>query len=159
MALVNFDFYEGEEKYGGASVKGEDEFNRILKRAMAFLNKRTFNRIIQNENREYGQMVHGKFLPFSDQELTALKYGLCGLVDTMAKLEKAEIQALAGNESAGNIKSRSSGGESISYESHKTVYDEALADQAKKDELLRSALMEFIHPDAFRYNPFYAGSW
>lgn len=159
MALVNFDFYEDEEKYGGTSVKDEDEFNRILKRAMAFLNKRTFNRIIQNESKEYGQIVCEKFLPFSKQELEMLKYGLCGLVEAMAKLEKAEIQALAGNESAGNVKSRSSGGESISYESHKTIYDEALANQAKKNELLRGALMEFIQPDAFQYNPFYAGSW
>lgn len=159
MALVNFDFYENEDKYGGTLIKDDEAFNALLKRSMAFLNKRTFNRIIQNENGEYGQMVYGKFLPFTKQELEVLKYGLCGLTDAMAKLEKAEVQAFAGNESSKNVKSRSSGGESISYESRKTVYDEALADKTKKDELLRSALMEFIQPDAFRYNPFYAGSW
>lgn len=158
MALVNFDFYGNEDKYGGTLIKDDKVFNMLLKRSMVFLNKRTFNRIIQNESGEYGQMIHGKFSEFTDRELEALKYGLCSLTDVMSKLEKAEIQALAGNESAGNVKSRSSGGESISYESHKTVYDEALADQSKKDELLRSALMEFIQPDAFRYNPFYAGS-
>lgn len=155
MGLIDYEFYK--EIYG--DTVEADSFTRILIRAEAFLNKRTFNRIIQNKSGEYGQMVHGKFLTFSDQELTALKYGLCGLVDVLAKLEKAEIQALAGNESSGNVKSRSSGGESISYESRKTAYDEALADHGKKDELLRKALMEFIQPDAFRYNPFYAGSW
>lgn len=159
MALVNFDFYENEDKYGGTLIKDDEAFNKLLKRSMAFLNKRTFNRIIQNESGEYGQMVHGRFSEFTDRELEVLKYGLCGLTDALAKLEKAETQALAGNESSGNVKSRSSGGESISYESHKTVYGEALVDQAKKDELLRSTLMEFIQPDAFRYNPFYAGSW
>lgn len=155
MALISENFFENT--YGGAVA--DDSFKRLLIKAEAFLNKRTFNRIIQNESGEYGQIVYGKFLPFTEQELTALKYGLCSLVDTLAKLEKVETQALDGNENPGNVKSRSSGGESISYESRKTIYDGALSDQTQKGELLRNALMEYIQPDVFRYNPFYAGSW
>lgn len=159
MALVNFDFYEDEDKYGGITIKDEDEFNRILRRATVVLNRLTFNRIVLNDDGQYGQMVHGKFLAFSSSELESLKYGLCSLVDAMNKLQTAEAQALAGNGDSGNVKSRSSGGESVSYESKKTAYDESLTDETKRNALYRSALREYIQPDAFRYNPFYAGSW
>lgn len=155
MALISETFFK--EAYGGVVTDGS--FKRLLFKAETFLNKRTFGQIIQNESGEYGQMVHGEFLPFTNQELTALKYGLCGLVEALDKLEKAELQALEGNENTSNVKSRSSGGESISYEVHKTIYDEAIMDPVKKTELLRSVLMEYVRPEAFRYNPFYAGSW
>lgn len=156
MALVSFLFYA--ETYGGTAITEETVFARELNRAEAFLGKLTFGRIRQDSGGNYGQYVHGKFETFSDGELSALKMGLCGLVDAAAKLSQAEQQALAGNTDSGNVKSRSSGGESFSYESAATVYTEALADTAKKNALFRSALMEWVDTSAFRHNPFYAGS-
>ena len=69
------------------------------------------------------------------EELAALKYGMCSLMEAVMKLENAEQQALAGNSSSANVKSRSSGGESVSYESRKTAYDEALTSSTKREEL------------------------
>lgn len=154
MTLMKQEFYE--EKYGGNLVD-DNSFDRMYRRAEAALNRMTFNRII-TVNGVPGQMIGRDFEPFTVEELQALKYGLCSLMDMMMKLEKAERQALAGNSDAGNVKSRSSGGESISYESRKTVYDEALTDENKKSDLFRNALLEYIQPCAFRHNPFYAGS-
>lgn len=155
MALVEYEFYTSE--YSG-NVVDADSFGKLERKAESFLNRLTFNRIIA-VNDAPGQMIGQEFEAFTENELQMLKYGLCSLIEAMDKLEKAEQQALSGNSDSGNVKSRSSGGESISYESHKTVYDEALQDDQKKIALFRSALMEFIQPCAFRHNPFYAGSW
>ncbi len=159
MALVDTVFYE--DKYGGSAM--DDElFERLCRKAENILNRMTFNRIYAADG-VYGQRIlHGTredFEAFTEDELDALKYGMCSLVDAILKLENAEQQALAGNSSSANMKSRSSGGESFSYEIRKTVYDEALADRQKRDGLFRDALMEYMQPCAFRHNPFYAGSW
>lgn len=156
MTLVEYDFYKSE--YGGSVVDNEGSFKNTVRRAENFLNRLTFNRIMAM-NGIPGQMIERDFESFSDAELEMLKLGLCNLVDAMQRLSAAEEQALAGSASNNNVKSRSSGGESISYESRKTIYDEALIDEAKKIQLLRGALMEYIQPEAFRHNPFYAGSW
>lgn len=156
MTLVEYEFYK--EEYYGSVVGDETSFKQVVRRAENLLNRMTFNRIIAMEGIP-GQMVGRDFEAFTDEELKALKFGLCSLADTMTKLDTAEQQALAGNCSSGNVKSRSSGGESISYESRKTAYDEALTDESKKLALFRSALLEYIQPCAFRHSPFYAGSW
>lgn len=156
MTLVEYDFYKNE--YGGSVVGDESSFKKTTRRAEIFLNRLTFNRIVA-VNSIPGQMIGREFEAFTDTELEMLKFGLCNLIDTMQRLSTAEEQALAGNVSNDNVKSRSSGGESISYESRKTVYDGALADEAKKIRLFRNALMEYIQPEAFKRNPFCAGSW
>lgn len=159
MAIIDFDFYKNE--YGGCAV-AEDSFKQAYRKAERALNRLTFSRICEVDG-TYGQQVvlatHEEFMVFTDKELVSVKLGLCALVDAIGKLDAAEQQALAGSADASNVKSRSSGGESISYESRKTAYDEALTDKSKKNELFRSALLQYIQPDAFRLNPFYAGSW
>lgn len=151
--MVDYDFYSGT--YRGSVVSSE-EFTRYERRAVAVLNRLTFNSII-SDGESYGQTVKREFQAFTDDELECLQLGLCSLMDKMHYLDAAEQQALSGNEDSGNVKSRSSGGESISYESKKTAYDEALADESKKTALFRGALMEYIQPAAFRVNPFFAG--
>lgn len=155
MTLVDYDFYISE--YGG-SVVDADSFNRLEQRAENWLNRLTFNHIITVDDIS-GQMIQKEFEAFTDDELKSLKLGVCSLMDSMSRFDAAEQQALAGNTSNNNVKSRSSGGESISYESRKTVYDEALTDEKRKIAIFRNALMEYIQPTAFRHNPFYAGSW
>lgn len=159
MTLMDYTFYE--DKYGG-SVVDENSFDRLYRKAEAALKRLTFNRI-SAVNGVCGQRItyatHEEFEPFTDEELSALKFGLCALLDAMVMLEKAEQQALAGNSSAANLKSRSSGGESVSYESKKTVYDEALTSNTKREKLFRGALLEYAQSCAFRHNPFYAGCW
>ena len=154
--LVTYEFYTNT--YGGTAVSTETEFNRVEKLSELFLNKVTFGHIVV-ENGVYGQIIRGDFTPLTESELEALKYGLCNLIDTEEKLSKAEDNAISGNSSQANVKSRTSGGESISYESKKTVYDEALVSGDKKNELLKNALLVYAYPDMFRVNPYYAGRW
>lgn len=154
MTLVDYSFYEN--KYGG-KVVDDKAFNMLEWRAENVLNRLTFNHIVA-VNGEAGQMVGSNFEAFTDQELDMLRFAVCALIEEMCNLDKAKQQALSGNTDPANVKSRSSGGESISYEKQKTIYDEALIDENKKNELFRNALMEFIHPGTFRHNPFYAGS-
>lgn len=152
--MVDHDFYLN--KFGG-SVASSTDFNRYLRRATVILNRFTFNHIVQIDG-EYGQIVKGKFQAFTDDERESLQFGLCNLINKMSSLDAVEQQALSGNSDSGNVKSRTSGGESISYENRMTAYDEALTDESKKMALFRSALMEFAQPELFRVNPFFAGS-
>lgn len=153
MALLEYGFYEN--KYGGSAVDDES-FKTMNRRAESFLNRITFNRIVSVDGQP-GQMIDDKFEAFTNEELEILKFGLCAVIDAMGNLSKAQQQALSGNSDNGNVKSRSSGGESISYERQKTVYDDALMDDTKKNALFRNALMGYVQPGAFRHNPFYAG--
>lgn len=154
MTLVTYEFYT--EAYKGDVVADSSVFDKWLIKATAFLNRVTFNHIVF-ENEQFGQYARGLFEPFTDEELKAVQYGLCLLIDTMVALDKTEKQAVAGTTDAGNIKSKSSGGESVTYESKTTVYDEALKDNGKKMKIFRDALMDYMPPSAFRYNPYYAG--
>jgi hypothetical protein len=154
MALIDYEFYKNE--YSGNAVP-EESFLTCQRQAETYLDRVTFGRI-EPKDEVYGQWIYGKFIEFGSGELQMLKNGLCALTETVYKLHKAEEQALSGNSDSGNIKSRSSGGESISYESQSTAYNEALKDETKKKTLYKNALMEWIVPEAFRFNPFFAGS-
>ena len=151
--MVDYSFYTGT--YGGTAVP-ESSFTVYLQRARMVLDKYTFSTIVE-QNGAYGQMVRGEFQEFTTAELLALQYALCSLMDTLWNLDEAEKKALAGNTDGANIKSRSSGGESISYEAVKTAYDVAVGDETKKSGLYRNAIMAYVTPTAFRVNPFYAG--
>lgn len=151
--MVDYEFYI--YTYGGIAVP-ELTFQRYLGRAKQILDRLTFSSIVEQEGK-YGQIVRGEFQEFTNAELLAVKYALCSLMETLVKLDTAEQKALAGNADSANIKSRTSAGESISYDSIKTAYDVAVGDETKKTGLYRDALMAYITPTAFRINPFYAG--
>lgn len=151
--MIDYSFYAGA--YGGDLVS-DVSFPRYLARAWNILNRKTFDSIKEQDGK-FGQIVRGEFREFTSSELLAVQYGLCSLIDTLAKLDTAEAKALAGSEAEGNVKSRSSGGESISYETVKTAYDVALNDEDKKNELYKDALIAYMSPTTFRINPFYAG--
>lgn len=151
--MVDYDFYV--ETYGSELVP-EDVFPSYLRRARQILDRMTFSSIVEVDG-AYGQIVRGEFQEFTESELLALKYGICCLMDTLSKLDAVEMKAIAGSADSGNIRSRSSGGESVSYESIKTAYDVAMTDEAKKNALYRDSLLAYITPTAFRINPFYAG--
>ncbi len=155
MTLVDYEFYINT--YGGNVVTAES-FSFWLYKANNMLNRITYGHIVDDGGSgSYGQMIKGKFMAFTEQELKAVQYSVCALIDEMYQLEKAKKQAVEGNENTGNIKSRSSGGESISYESKATVYDDALKDNGRKLKLYREILLEYMPPEVFRINPFYAG--
>lgn len=155
MALVDYEFYVNT--YGSSVIMAES-FPSCLYKANNMFDRITYGHIVYDSDSDsYGQVAKGEFTAFTKQEITAVQYAVCALADEMYKLEKVKLQAVEGNESVGNIKSRSSGGESISYESKPTVYDEAVKDDRKKLELYRETLLEYMPPEIFRINPFYAG--
>ena len=153
MFTITYEFYS--ETYGGTAVD-ETAFPRYQMRAAVMLDRLTFGHI-KEQNEEYGQEIRGNFLPFTEEELTYLSYAVCSIIDAVKSLDDLRSQALAGGSSEGNVRSRTSGGESITYESRKTKYDEALTDENAKMNLMKEAVFEVCDPFLFTYNPFYAG--
>lgn len=164
MALLNYSFYENENGYAGTTVS-DDLFSKYLIRAKKYLDKITFSRIqrLLIDGKEVWGIKHGNdynsdFMEFTDTELESVRYAVCALIDCMYRVDMAEEQAIAGNEDSANIKSRSSGGESISYEVGKSAYNLAAADKKVKDTLFIGTVRDYMVPSDFRINPFYAGS-
>ena len=152
MFEVSYDFYANV--YGGTMA--QSDFPPYQRRANIVLDRMTYGHI-QEEDGEYGQWICGSFEAFTEDEITSLSYAVCGLVDTLETLDDYRAQQLAGASAEGNVKSRTSGGESISYGTTKTQYDEALTDDNAKWKLYKDAVFDLCDPFAFRYNPFYAG--
>ncbi len=153
MMLGDYEFYINT--YGGSVVTAE-VFPAYQRKAKVALDRITYGHIVCDTG-SYGQKVDGKFVAFAEQELSAVQMAVCALTEEIYRLEAVKQQALEGNENNGNIKSRSSGGESISYESKSTVYDEVIKDNRKKMQFYRDVLLENMPPELFEVNPFYAG--
>ena len=153
MFTVNYEFYS--ETYGGTAVD-ETAWPRYQMRASVMLDRLTYGHI-KEENEVYGQYICGTFVEFTEEELNYLSFAFCSLIDADKMLNDCRDQALAGSSSDGNVKSRTSGGESISYEIRRTAYDDALSDEGAKIKLMKEAVFNVCDPFLFRYNPFYAG--
>lgn len=153
MFTITYEFYS--ETYGGTDVD-ETAFPRYQTRASIMLDRLTYGHI-KEENEAYGQYICGNFVEFTEEELRYLQFALCSLIDVQKTLDDHRSQALAGGSSEGNVKSRTSGGESISYEIRRTAYDDALSDEGAKNKLMKEAVFSVCDPFLFRYNPFYAG--
>lgn len=156
MALVTYEFYT--ETYKGDVVADSSVFEKILFRATSILNRLTFKHIVFRDD-TYGQVIGGIFEPFTEDEFELIQYGLCSLIDAVSLIDNEEKRATAGTKDTGNVKSMSSGGESVTYESKSTIYDEALKDNSKKMQLYKNAVIDYMNPSAFRHNPFFAGTW
>ena len=150
--LVDYSFYE--VTYMG-NVAAET-FEIMLPKAEAVFNALTFSHVVESDG-VYGQMIRGTFTEFTEAELTACKMGMCALIDTMAELAEMRTQALAGAGDAGNIRSVSSGGESITYDARATAYTEALVSRPAEMRLYGDALKMYMRPEIFTVNPFFAG--
>lgn len=156
-AIVDYVFYTSEY-YGDAP---EVSFDKVLSKAEMKFNRLTFNHIVC-VNGEYGQMVRGTFEAFNEQELRCVKMAVCSLIDSMMQFEAIKKQALSGtlegsSTTSGRVRSVSSGGESITYGDKATSYDAALTSTAAENNIYKESMMEYMQPEAFRVNPFYAG--
>lgn len=149
--LIDFSYYE--ETYVGTA--DEAAFTPAARKAEAVMDSLTFHHIIRKDG-AVGQMVDGVFTELTADELNALKMGLCALTDAVLNVNNARNKALSGN-SEENIKSVSSGGESITYGAAATAYDDALKDHAAEMNLYRNTLLLYAAPEMFTVNPFYAG--
>ena len=150
--LVDYTFYE--MTYMG-NVAAET-FEVMLPKAEAVFNALTFSHIVESDG-VYGQMIRGTFVELTKTELKACRMGMCSMIDTMAELAGMKAQALAGAGDAGNIRSVSSGGESITYDAKVTAYTEALVSRTAEMRLYGDALKMYMRPEIFAVNPFFAG--
>ena len=146
------DSYYTEIDNGSAE---EEAFTPAAKKAEHVMDSLTFHHIIREDDK-VGQMVNGVFTELTADELDALKMGLCALTEAVLNVDNARKKALSGN-TAANIKSVSSGGESITYGAAATAYDDALKDHAAEMNLYRNTLLLYAAPEMFTVNPFYAG--
>lgn len=150
--LVDYTFYK--MTYMG-NVAAET-FEVMLPKAEAVFNALTFSHIVESDG-VYGQMIRGTFVELTETELKACRMGMCSMIDTMAELAGMKAQALAGAGDAGNIRSVSSGGESITYDAKVTAYTEALVSRTAEMRLYGDALKMYMRPEIFAVNPFFAG--
>lgn len=156
MVDIDVDFYLNE--YGGAvsECQIEERFEFLARKAWHILDRMTFYNIrcIDEKN---GMFYRREFIEFTENEIKRIKMAMCCLIETEFRIQEAERKALAGNSDSSNVKSRSSGNESITYGVAKTLYDDAISDNAKRDELYKKSIMIYMNPSVFRVNPFYAG--
>lgn len=156
MFMVDYQTYV--ETYGG-NVVDETDFPRVSMRSGVILDRMTYGHVVE-EDGTYGQEIRGEFLPFNEAELNYLTFAFCSLCDVVEQLDEAKANALAGGggtDGNANVRTRTSGDESITYESKRTAYDDALTDENAKDKLYKDAVFEVCDPWCFRWNPFYAG--
>jgi hypothetical protein len=131
----------------------ETAYPVFQRRAGVMLDRLTFGHIKEQDG-SYGQEINGEFEAFNEDELEALIYAVVAIIETMMLMDKRRAAALSGE---GTAKSITSGGESITYESTKTIYDNALADPSDEVRLYRNTVFDVCDPFIFRHNPFYAG--
>lgn len=131
MAYATYEFYTNT--YFGSTVP-EDSFNMWQSRATDRLDYLTFKSIDENALTDYA---------------TEISKAACCLMDMMYKFQKAEDNATSSD--SGNIKSMSSGGESVSFGTNDTVYTANLADPASQMQQERSAIAEYLADTGLMY--------
>lgn len=139
--IIDFSYYE-QVYQGGAE---EEQFTPAARKAEAVMDNLTFHHIIRQDG-SVGQMINGVFTELTEDELDALKMGLCALTDSVIAVDHAKHHS---------VKTVSSGGESITYGD--TAYDVAVKDHSTELNLYRNTLLLYAPPDVFTVNPYYAG--
>lgn len=124
MGFADYSFYDSE--YYGDSVD-ESSFPKWESRAADKLQALCFGRINDNALREYG---------------IAIKKAECALIDVMYQIDYKARHA--NDTEGGNIKSMSSGGQSISFGSNETLIDKVLGDKKAQDRLCYDTVAEYL---------------
>lgn len=114
-------------KYFGDDVP-ESSFDKWLSRATDMMNLITFGNISSDD----------VLAEYSEQ----ISKATCALIDVLYQLDTATKNA---NSSAdGNVKSMSSGGESISFENNKTAVINAMSDKKSQMSLIRDTAYPYL---------------
>lgn len=124
MEMTTYDFYT--KTYYGDSID-ESLFPKWESRAEDKLNMLTCGNITEKALKEYN-------LP--------IQKSVCALADLLFELDKATKTATAKDES--NVKSKSSGGESITYAENQTLVGKVLSDKAAQNRLVYDIVAEYL---------------
>ena len=131
MGYTTYDFYK--DKYYGDSIE-ESLFPKWESRAEDKLNELTYGNITTGVLEEYGEKI---------------QKAACALADLLYKIDYKTNHANDAN--AGNVKSMSSGSESISFGSNETLVDKVLNDKLAQNRLCYDTVCEYLSGTGLLY--------
>lgn len=131
MEMTTYDFYT--KAYYGDSIS-ESLFPKWESRAEDKLNMITFGHITDDTLQEYDAQI---------------QKAVCALADLLYEMDKAT--KTANSKETDNIKSRSSGGESITYGDQETLVSKVLSDKAAQNRLMYDTVAEYLSGTGLLY--------
>nr|DAJ23524.1 MAG TPA: Head Tail Connector Protein [Caudoviricetes sp.] len=131
MGYTTFEFYES--KYYGDSIE-ESLFPKWESRASDKLNQLTYGHINEDTLKEFDERI---------QKAT------CALADLLYQIDFKTSHA--SDEKGGNVKSMSSGGQSISFGSNETLIDKVLNDKVAQNRLCYDTVCEYLSGTGLLY--------
>lgn len=129
--LTTYEFYTGT--YYGDTIE-ESAFPKWLSRATDKLMCLTYGNITEGSRIKYDMQI---------QKAT------CALMDLMYQLDVATKTATAKDET--NVKSKSSGGESITFGDKDTLVTKVLSDKAAQNRLMYDTIAEYLSGTGLLY--------
>lgn len=132
MGFTTYDFYK--DSYYGDSVD-ESSFSKWCDKASDKLDFLCGGNITEGELSKYNIQI---------QKAT------CAVMDLLFWLDFAEKNA--NNPVGGNVKSMSSGGQSVSFGENDTVITKVLSSKEAQNKLLREAISEYLHDTDILYS-------
>ena len=131
MGYTTYEFYKDE--YYGDSIE-ESLFPKWESRATDRLDELTYGNITEDVLEEYSEKI---------QKAT------CALADLLYKIDYKTNHANDTN--GGNVKSMSSGGQSISFGSNETLIDKVLNDKVAQNRLCYDTVCEYLSGTGLLY--------
>ena len=131
MGYTTYDFYK--EKYYGDSIE-ESLFPKWEDRASMKLDQLTYGNINVETQAEFDEKI---------QKAT------CALADLLYQIDYKTVHA--NDPKNGNVKSMSSGGQSISFGTNETLVDKVLNDKTAQNRLCYDAVCEYLSGTGLLY--------
>lgn len=129
--LTTYEFYR--DTYYGETIE-ESAFPKWLSRATDKLHYLTYDNITEEIYAEYNKQI---------QKAT------CALMDVMFQIDAETKRATAKDES--NVKSKSSGSESITFANADTLVTKVLADKSAQNRLMQDAIADYLEDTGLMY--------
>lgn len=129
--LTTYEFYK--ETYYGDTIE-ESAFPKWLSRATDKIMFLTYGNITEENRQVYG---------------TQIQKATCALMDLLFEIDKATKTATAKDDS--NVKSKSSGGESITFGDNQTLVIKVLSDKTAQDRLMYDTVKEYLSGTGLLY--------
>ena len=131
MEITKYEFYKNS--YYGDSI-GESSFPKWESRAEDKLNLITGWNITDSALKEHN---------------ISIQKAVCAIADLLFDIDKATKTATAKDDS--NVKSKSSGGESITFGDNQTLVTSVLSDKAAQDRLIYDTAKEYLSGTGLLY--------
>lgn len=131
MELTTYEFYK--ETYYGDTIE-EPAFPKWLSRATDKLNYLTYGNLTDESRVEYDIPI---------QKAT------CALMDLLYQIDSATKTATAKDDT--NVKSKSSGSESVTFGDSDTLVTKVLSDKVAQDRLMQDIIAEYLADTRLMY--------